>query len=357
MADSPPDAEPELLAEQLKRFNDTDLNALCEATDAAIIDGGGFGWVNPPGRRALETYFRGVLLVPERELFVARLNGDIVGSAILVRPPRNNEAQAFAASLMHSYIAPYARGYGLARKLTGTVEERARELGYHILNLDVRQTQTVAIRMYRIARLCPLGRASRVCPGRRQAGYRVVLLQAAPPGEIGHGPMPGLTLYPAIDLKDGQCVRLRRGEMDQATVYADDPGIQAKAWQAAGFSWLHVVDLNGAFAGKPVNAAAVRSILSNVTIPVQLGGGIRDLPGIAAWLDCRHPSRDPGQRRRQEPGLGDRSLQGISRADCRRYRCPGRIRCHGRLGQDLRHGGHRPRAALRGSRCLGDHLY
>jgi phosphoribosylformimino-5-aminoimidazole carboxamide ribotide isomerase len=95
----------------------------------------------------------------------------------------------------------------------------------------------------------------------------------------------GLTLYPAIDLKDGRCVRLRRGEMDQATVYADDPGAQAKAWQAAGFSWLHVVDLNGAFAGKPVNAAAVRSILSNVTIPVQLGGGIRDIRGIAAWLD------------------------------------------------------------------------
>jgi hypothetical protein len=140
--------EPELLIEQLKRFTDQDLNALCEATDAAIIDGGGFGWVTPPGRRALETYFRGVLLVPERELFVARLNGDIVGSAILVRPPRNNEAQAFAASLMHSYIAPYARGHGLARMLTEAVEERARELGYHILNLDVRETQTVAIRMY-----------------------------------------------------------------------------------------------------------------------------------------------------------------------------------------------------------------
>ena len=96
--------------------------------------------------------------------------------------------------------------------------------------------------------------------------------------------MSGLTLYPAIDLKDGQCVRLRRGEMDQATVYADDPGTQAKAWQAAGFSWLHVVDLNGAFAGRPVNGDAVRSILSNVTIPVQLGGGIRDIAGIAAWL-------------------------------------------------------------------------
>ncbi len=140
--------EPALLVEQVKRFTDADLNALCEATDAAIIDGGGFGWVTPPGRRTMETYFRGVLLVPERELFVARLNGDIVGSAILVRPPRNNEAQAFAANLMHSYIAPYARGHGLARMLTEAVEERSRELGYHILNLDVRETQAVAIAMY-----------------------------------------------------------------------------------------------------------------------------------------------------------------------------------------------------------------
>jgi phosphoribosylformimino-5-aminoimidazole carboxamide ribotide isomerase len=98
--------------------------------------------------------------------------------------------------------------------------------------------------------------------------------------------MSGLTIYPAIDLKDGQCVRLRRGDMDQATVYADDPGAQARLWQQAGFAWLHVVDLNGAFAGKPVNAAAVRSILAGVTVPVQLGGGIRDLPGIAAWLEA-----------------------------------------------------------------------
>jgi phosphoribosylformimino-5-aminoimidazole carboxamide ribotide isomerase len=95
-----------------------------------------------------------------------------------------------------------------------------------------------------------------------------------------------LTLYPAIDLKDGKCVRLRRGDMEQATIYADDPGAQAKAWQAAGFSWLHVVDLNGAFAGRPVNANAVQAILANATIPVQLGGGIRDLAGVAAWLDA-----------------------------------------------------------------------
>jgi hypothetical protein len=140
--------EPVLFVERLREFVDHDLHALCEATNAAIIDGGGFGWVSPPGRRAMESYFRGVLLVPERELFVARLNGEVVGSAVLVRPPRNNEAQAFAANLMHAYVAPYARGHGLARRLTEGVESRARELGYHILNLDVRETQTAAIRLY-----------------------------------------------------------------------------------------------------------------------------------------------------------------------------------------------------------------
>ena len=93
-----------------------------------------------------------------------------------------------------------------------------------------------------------------------------------------------LKLYPAIDLKDGACVRLRRGEMADSTVYSVDPGAQARAWQDAGCRWLHVVDLNGAFAGRPVNADAVRAILASVTIPVQLGGGIRDLAGIQAWL-------------------------------------------------------------------------
>lgn len=93
-----------------------------------------------------------------------------------------------------------------------------------------------------------------------------------------------LTLYPAIDLKDGQCVRLRRGEMSDATVYSSDPAGQARAWQDAGFAWLHVVDLNGAFAGRPVNGAAVAAILAAVTVPVQLGGGIRDMGGIETWF-------------------------------------------------------------------------
>jgi phosphoribosylformimino-5-aminoimidazole carboxamide ribotide isomerase len=96
--------------------------------------------------------------------------------------------------------------------------------------------------------------------------------------------MTSLTLYPAIDLKDGACVRLKRGAMDQATVYATDPAAQARAWQDAGFQWLHVVDLNGAFAGRAVNADAVAAILGAARVPVQLGGGIRDMAGIEAWL-------------------------------------------------------------------------
>ena len=152
IADAPPRPVPSgddiLLVERITAFAGDDLNALCEAMDAAILDGGGFGWVNPPGRRVMETYLRGILLVPERELFVARVNGGIVGSAHMVRPPRNNEAQAFAAQLMHAFTAPYARGHGLARMLTQAVEDRARELGYQVLNLDVRETQTAAIHLY-----------------------------------------------------------------------------------------------------------------------------------------------------------------------------------------------------------------
>ncbi len=95
-----------------------------------------------------------------------------------------------------------------------------------------------------------------------------------------------ITLYPAIDLKDGACVRLRRGDMDEVTVYEQDPALQARKFQDAGCAWLHVVDLNGAFAGRPVNAAAVEAILAAVTVPVQLGGGVRDLASIERWLSA-----------------------------------------------------------------------
>lgn len=94
-----------------------------------------------------------------------------------------------------------------------------------------------------------------------------------------------MILFPAIDLKDGQCVRLEQGDMDRATLFNTDPAAQARAFAVDGFEWLHVVDLNGAFAGHAVNGDAVAAILAAVDIPVQLGGGIRDLAAIEAWLD------------------------------------------------------------------------
>ena len=94
-----------------------------------------------------------------------------------------------------------------------------------------------------------------------------------------------MILYPAIDLKEGQCVRLKLGEMSEATVFNDDPADQARTFEQQGFEWLHIVDLNGAFAGEPVNAAAVEAILAAITIPAQLGGGIRDLATIEMWLE------------------------------------------------------------------------
>ena len=94
-----------------------------------------------------------------------------------------------------------------------------------------------------------------------------------------------MILFPAIDLKDGQCVRLKLGEMDAATVFNDDPAAQAASFERQGFKYLHIVDLNGAFAGKPVNAAAVEAILKAIKMPAQLGGGIRDLATIETWLD------------------------------------------------------------------------
>lgn len=93
-----------------------------------------------------------------------------------------------------------------------------------------------------------------------------------------------MILFPAIDLKDGQCVRLKLGDMAEATVFNDDPAAQARIFEQQGFSWLHLVDLNGAFAGRPVNGAAVESILKAISLPVQLGGGIRSLAHIEAWL-------------------------------------------------------------------------
>ena len=94
-----------------------------------------------------------------------------------------------------------------------------------------------------------------------------------------------MILFPAIDLKDGECVRLKLGDMQRVTVFNDNPAAQARSFQDQGFEYLHIVDLNGAFEGKPVNGAAVEAILAAITIPAQLGGGIRDLATIEMWID------------------------------------------------------------------------
>jgi phosphoribosylformimino-5-aminoimidazole carboxamide ribotide isomerase len=122
-------------------------------------------------------------------------------------------------------------------------------------------------------------------------------------------------LFPAIDLKDGACVRLRQGRMEEATLYNPDPAAQARAFADAGSRWLHIVDLDGAFAGKPVNAAAVRAILEAVAIPLQLGGGVRDMATIEAWLAAGVARVILGTTALRDPAL--------VRAACRRF--PGRI--------------------------------
>jgi ribosomal protein S18 acetylase RimI-like enzyme len=159
--------------EPATEFKGPDLYDLCDATEAAIIDGGGFGWVRPPPRKALEAYYRGVLVVPERTLFLGRLDGVVCASAQLVRPAPNNEAQAFVANLMHSFVAPWARGHGLARELTLAVESYAKREGFKVLRLDVRETQSAAIKLYESLRYVHWGTSPKyaLIDGKMIAGH------------------------------------------------------------------------------------------------------------------------------------------------------------------------------------------
>ena len=133
-----------------------------------------------------------------------------------------------------------------------------------------------------------------------------------------------MILFPAIDLKDGKCVRLKLGDMAAATVFNEDPAAQAKLFEAQGFSYLHVVDLDGAFAGRPVNVAAVRAILGSVQMPLQLGGGLRTLANVEAWLEAGVARVILGTIAVRDPDL--------VAAACRRF--PGRIA----VGVDARDG-------------------
>lgn len=137
--------------ERVDEFRAGDIDAICGATEQAIDEGIGFDWVKKPSRQLLEAYWRGVLLVPDRALFVARLEGVIVGTSQLVKPSHNNEAGNFNATITTFFVAPWARGHGLARGLLDTVIRHARIEGFKMLSLDVRETQTAAISLYESA--------------------------------------------------------------------------------------------------------------------------------------------------------------------------------------------------------------
>jgi len=146
MADQ--DKTPVVTVERPEQLGPADLLDLSDAAETAILDGGGFGWLLPPPREVMDRYWRGVLLISERTLFVGRLDGRIGGSAQLVRPPRHNEAQSRIATITINFVAPWARGHGMARQLTLACEKAARDFKMDYINLDVRETQQAAIRLY-----------------------------------------------------------------------------------------------------------------------------------------------------------------------------------------------------------------
>ena len=139
---------PTTLVERLTAFRNNDLQELCEAAEEGIKAGGGFGWLKPPPRHIMESYWRGILLNPDRHVFVGRLDGTIAGTAQLVRPARNNEAQSASAQITTHFVAPWARGHGLARQIVVAAENAAREADIRVVNLDVRETQGAAIQLY-----------------------------------------------------------------------------------------------------------------------------------------------------------------------------------------------------------------
>lgn len=140
--------EPVPTVEIVRELSTADLNDLCDATDAAIEGGGGFGWLELPAREVLERFWQGVITMPARILFVARLDGVICGTCQLIKPPFNNEAQAQSIRLSTNFVTPWARGHGLATMLVEEAEKTARAEGFEVINLDVRETMERAINLY-----------------------------------------------------------------------------------------------------------------------------------------------------------------------------------------------------------------
>ena len=135
-------------AEICKSLDKVDLQELCDATEEAIIGGGGFGWISPPSLKMLQNYWKGVLLIPERVLIVGKLDNVIAGSVQIIKPAKNNEAQSHSCLLSTFFFASWARGFGLAKSVFQRAELKAKQDGFKVMNLEVRETQHRAIQLY-----------------------------------------------------------------------------------------------------------------------------------------------------------------------------------------------------------------
>jgi ribosomal protein S18 acetylase RimI-like enzyme len=142
-------ASPKLLVEKKSTLSGTELEELCIATEDAIRDGIGFNWIAPPLREVLESYWNGVVMVPSRSLFVGKLDGIVAGSVQLLRPSKTKEMQAFAANVEAHFVAPWARGHGLAKMLLAEAEREAAKDGFSVINIAVRESQERALTIYR----------------------------------------------------------------------------------------------------------------------------------------------------------------------------------------------------------------
>ena len=150
-----------------------DLQELCDATEEAIIGGGGFGWISPPSVKMLQNYWKGVLLIPERVLIVGKLDNVLAGSVQIIKPAKNNEAQAHSCILSTFFFAPWARGFGLAKAVFQKAELKAKQDGFKVINLEVRETQSRAIQLYEQAGFITYGvnPESVFIDGKYVAGY------------------------------------------------------------------------------------------------------------------------------------------------------------------------------------------
>jgi ribosomal protein S18 acetylase RimI-like enzyme len=134
--------------EHVREFKPADLEDLCQATKDAIREGIGFNWITPPSTDVLESYWKGMLVVPERELFVGRLDGTVAAAVQLHKPPPSKQLTKFCAQIMNHFVAPWARGHGLAKALLMAAEEEAKKLQFSVITLHVRETQEAAIKLY-----------------------------------------------------------------------------------------------------------------------------------------------------------------------------------------------------------------